>query len=124
MDKKIIKRIKKDFEPFNNRVLGILLYGSQIKGTTTPRSDIDICLIAPNEKSSKLFKDTLPLKYDVKIFETMPLFLKIQVIEQHKIIYAKDRYELYEYFYRYRKIWIDEKQRQTMTKKEISHMLS
>jgi uncharacterized protein len=54
----------------------------------------------------------------------MPLFLKIQVIQHHRIIYTKNRYELYEYFYNYRRIWNDEKQRQTMTKKEISYIFS
>ena len=124
MDKKLVNKIKKDFEPFKDRILGILLYGSTIKGTRTKRSDIDICIVAPDEKPLKLFRETLPLKYDVKIFETMPLFLQIQIIQHHKVIYTKDIYELYEYFYWFRKQWDDQKQRQRITRKEAIHMFS
>ena len=123
MDKNLIKTIKKDFKPFHRRVLGIVLYGSLITGTNTDRSDIDICMIAPDEKPMKLFRETLPLKYDIKIFETMPLFLQIQIIHNHKVIYTKDRYELYEYFYKFRKLWNDQKQRQAITLKEAAHIL-
>ncbi|MCX6664560.1 MAG: nucleotidyltransferase domain-containing protein [Euryarchaeota archaeon] len=124
MDKTIIKKIKNDFKPFHNRVLGIVLYGSQQKGTQNSRSDIDICMIAPDEKPQVLFKQTLPLNYDIKIFETMPLFLKIQVIQNHKILYAKDQYELFEYFYEFRKLWDDQKYRQHVTRKEALHLFS
>lgn len=124
MDKKLINKIKNDFKPFHNRVLGILLYGSQQRGTQTTRSDIDICIVAPDEKPKTLFKEMLPLNYDIKIFETMPLFLKIQVIQHHKIIYTKDRYELYEYFYTFRKLWGDQKQRQQVNQKEALYLFS
>ena len=100
------------------------MYGSMIKKTSSKRSDIDICIVAPNEKPLTLFKVTLPLEYDIKIFETLPLFLQIQIIHQHKIIYTKDKYELYEYFYSYRKKWNDQKQRQKVTKKEAIDMFS
>lgn len=124
MDKTIIKKIKNDFKPFHNKVLGIVLYGSQQKGTQNNRSDIDICIIAPDENPKTLFKETLPLNYDIKIFETMPLFLKIQVIHHHKILYTKDRYALYEYFYGFRKFWDDQKYRQHVTRKEALHLFS
>lgn len=124
MDKKIINKIKNDFKSFESRVLGILLYGSQQKGTQTKRSDIDICIIAPDENPKKLFKEMLPLNYDIKIFETMPLFLKMQVIEHNTILYTKDRYALYEYFYSFRKLWDDQKKRQHVTRKEALHMFS
>jgi predicted nucleotidyltransferase len=124
MDKKIIDKIKNDFKPASKKALGIVLYGSLVKGKSTNRSDIDICIVAPHENPMTLVKETLPLKYDVKIFETMPLFLQIQVIHHHKIIYAKDRYGLYEYFYGFRKLWDDQKQRQTITRKEALQMFS
>jgi len=124
MDKNLIKKIRKDFEPLYTRVLGIVLYGSLTKGVSNVRSDIDICIVAPNENAFKLFRETLSLDYDIKIFETMPLFLKIQVMQNHKVIYAKDIYELYEYFYGFRKIWNDQKQRQKLTQREALFMFS
>ncbi|MEM0467337.1 MAG: nucleotidyltransferase domain-containing protein [Candidatus Thermoplasmatota archaeon] len=104
--------------------MGIVLYGSHQKRTQTARSDIDICIIAPGENHKRLFKEMLPLNYDIKIFETMPLFLKIQVIHHHKILYTKDRYALYEYFYIFRKLWNDQKERQRLTKKEALYLFS
>ncbi|VVB93503.1 Nucleotidyltransferase domain protein [uncultured archaeon] len=41
--------IKKDFSFLFERkdVLSILIYGSVVKGDQTPRSDIDVCIVAP-----------------------------------------------------------------------------
>ena len=124
MDKELIKKIKNDFKPISKKTLGILLYGSYAKGDYNSRSDIDICIVAPNKDPYELFKETLSLKYDIKIFETMPFFLKIEVIKNHEIILSKDPYELYEYFYKYRKIWNDQKQRQVVSKMEALHLFS
>jgi len=49
----------------------------------------------------------------------MPLYLKIEVIEHGRVVYARDIYELYEYFYMFRKLWDDQKERQTLSKDEI-----
>jgi len=35
------------------------------------------------------------------------------------VVYARDIYELYEYFYMFRKLWDDQKERQTLSKDEI-----
>lgn len=122
MDKRDIERIKRDLEFLFDKVLGVLVYGSIAKDEENERSDIDICIVAPNKDSSKIFKETLPLNYDIKIFELMPLYLKIEVIENHNILYAKDVHELYEYFYFFRKLWNDQKHRQKITKEEALHI--
>lgn len=122
MDKTGIERVKTDLEFLFNKVLGIVVYGSIAKGEENERSDIDVCIIAPNEDSSKIFKETLPLNYDIKIFELMPLYLKMEVIENHKIIYTKNICELYEYFYFFRKLWNDQKHRQKLSKEEILYI--
>jgi len=122
MDKRDIERIKRDLEFLFDKVLGILVYGSIAKDEENERSDIDICIVAPNKDSSKIFKETLPLNYDIKIFELMPLYLKMEVIENHKILYAEDIHELYEYFYFFRKLWNDQKHRQKITKEEALHI--
>ena len=38
----------------------------------------------------------------------MPLYLKIEVINNHKIIFAKNVPELFYYFYFLRKLWKDQ----------------
>jgi len=116
------KDILKEIKELQNDVLAILIYGSVAKGKENERSDIDICIVAPGAKSSHLYTKLLPLmkeNYDIKIFEDMPLFLKMEVIENHKIVYVKNVYQLYEYFYKFRKIWKDQEHRQKLTKEDI-----
>lgn len=122
MDKRDIKRIKKDFEFLSDSVLAVVLYGSRAQKEETEQSDIDICIGAPNTDGFKIFKETLHLDYDIKIFEFMPLFLKIEVIENHEIIYTRDILDFYEYLYFYRKLWKDQQHRQKITKKEALHI--
>ena len=58
-------------------------------------------------------------KYDVRIFSELPLFIKIRIIEDGVLIYSPSKYDLYEFFYFYRKIWADQKHRQKMSKIEL-----
>ncbi len=111
-------------------LLAVLLYGSVVKGEETPRSDIDICIVAPTckERTGLLREvhrnlDVFSKKYDVRIFEELPLYIQIQIIENHQIIYTKDVYELYEYFYYFRKLWEDQASRQHVSKEELTMML-
>ncbi len=113
-----------------NDLLGVLLYGSVVKGEETPRSDIDICLVAPacKDKAGLLREvhrnlDVFSKKYDVRIFEELPLYIQIQIIENHEIIYTKDVYEMFEYFYYFRKLWEDQASRQHVTREELAAML-
>ncbi|MDI6917910.1 MAG: hypothetical protein QMC80_08975, partial [Thermoplasmatales archaeon] len=45
-------------------------------------------------------------KYDVKIFEKLPLYIKIDVIKNHYTIFG-DEVGLSYYFYKFRKEWQD-----------------
>ncbi len=111
-------------------ILAILLYGSAAKGDETPRSDIDICIVAPKcpdryNLLTEVFRklDVFSKKYDVKIFEELPLYIQIQIVQINEIIYAKDIYELYEYFYNIRKLWEIQADRQKVTGEELAEML-
>ncbi|MCW7080708.1 MAG: nucleotidyltransferase domain-containing protein [Candidatus Methanospirare jalkutatii] len=119
-------KVREDFSFLidNSSVLGILIYGSMAKGESDERSDIDICIVAPSVEDKIRFSRTILAnvrdeRYDVRVFELMPLYLKIEVIEHGKVVYARDIYELYEYFYMFRKLWEDQKERQTLSKDEI-----
>ena len=116
-----LTHIKKDFsflkqELKNDRILGVILYGSYAKNEQHARSDIDICIIAPKCKTPKeiagllgfIWQNINANIYDIRIFEELPLYIKISIINNHRIIYAKDKYSLYEYFYLYRKLWQDQ----------------
>jgi predicted nucleotidyltransferase len=81
-----LKGIEKDFEGFKEKTLGILLFGSRAEGTHHARSDIDVCLVAGEYDPDKLFqevlKTNLTAKYDVKIFELLPMKIKGSILWQ------------------------------------------
>ncbi|MEF8874962.1 MAG: nucleotidyltransferase domain-containing protein [Candidatus Thermoplasmatota archaeon] len=106
-----IEKIKEDFKPFKDDVEGILLFGSSVENERTRRSDIDICLVKPKSDDVllKVF-EKVGGKYDVKVFEKLPLTIKIEIIKKHEVLFG-DEVELSYYFYRYRKLWKDNKPR-------------
>ncbi len=105
MNKKLFQRLKEDFREFSLDCFGILLYGSYAKGEETKRSDIDICLVMPSEHVLNKVLSKLGGKYDIKVFEELPLYIRINIIKNHVKIYAKDELDLY--FYSQTKIWKD-----------------
>lgn len=127
-----ITSIKNDFSFLfkNENILAILLYGSVLRGEESPRSDIDICIVAPFSKKKKDLinkinrnLDVFSKKYDIRLFEELPLYIQAQIIQAHQIIYVKDIYELFEYFYYFRKIWEEQAPRNKVTDEELSHIL-
>ncbi|MBU4220528.1 MAG: nucleotidyltransferase domain-containing protein [Euryarchaeota archaeon] len=128
-----IEPVKKDFLFLfsRNEILAILLYGSVAKGEDTPQSDIDICIVAPSCKDKKgllneIYRklDVYSKKYDVRFFEELPLYIQINIIENNRIIYSKNVYDLYEYFYYFRKLWNEQEMRQKVTAAEMVQILS
>lgn len=116
MNEGILDNLKKDLEEIKNDIFAILIYGSHVTKNAHQRSDIDVCVVLKSNdkvKINNLFKQILRVsaknqRYDIRIFEQMPLFMKIEVIENGEIIYAKDMQELDEYFYFFRKLWHDQ----------------
>ena len=99
--------VEQDFEEFCGDVLGILLYGSHVQGCWSERSDIDICIVAPgNDYVLRRINKKLGGKYDVKVFEKLPLYIQIEIIRNHQIIYG-DAARIGAYFYRFRRLWAD-----------------
>lgn len=99
--------LKKEFEFTKDDVQGILLYGSHARKDADERSDIDICLIKPKNNGilSHIFQKVTN-KYDLKIFEDLPLYIKMEIIENYTIIYG-DEPSISYYFYHFRKNWED-----------------
>lgn len=123
--------IKRDFSFLSKRedILAILLFGSRAKGVEDARGDTDVCIVAPACKErfgllKEVYRnlDVYGKKYDVRIFEDLPLHIKMNVIEFNEEVYTKDPYGLYEYFYIFRKFWEDQARRQKLTKEEIAGM--
>lgn len=93
-----------------------VVYGSYARGENTMRSDIDVAVITrvkDNSENMKIWWKLLgkaPSIYDIRIFELLPLYIKMEVIENHIVIFG-DEIELSEYFYFYRKLWKDQQHR-------------
>lgn len=94
----------------------VVIFGSYVDGGMRPNSDIDIAVISKQTDKSlniKLWKNLLgkaPVKFDLRIFELLPIYIQISIIENYKIIFG-DLLEISEYFYQYRKKWDDCKNR-------------
>lgn len=124
---KLLKQIEHDFTPIiqSKDILGILLFGSYAIDMQTNRSDVDICIVAPQENSEEILSQIFQIinvnqkKYDVRLFQELPLYIKIRVIKNGVLIYTPNKYDLYEFFYFYRKLWDDQKHRQMISKEEL-----
>ncbi|MFO7835178.1 MAG: nucleotidyltransferase domain-containing protein [Candidatus Thorarchaeota archaeon] len=104
-------------------IQGVLLFGSYVRGEMTPQSDIDLCVVAPDAQTPKEKADLLGRiwkrinadKYDVRLFEELPLHMKMNVIREHEILFCDDVPALFEYFYFYRKLWADQAHKQSLS---------
>lgn len=93
-------------------VLAVLQFGSSIKNNTLAR-DIDICIVAPEAKNKALilleaFSKIYKPGYDIWLFEELPLYMKAEIIKNHKILWCRDIHNLYDYFAKIMKIWKDQ----------------
>ncbi|NOZ76416.1 MAG: nucleotidyltransferase domain-containing protein [Euryarchaeota archaeon] len=99
MDIHITERLKA-IEGFE-KVKFIILYGSRAGGHERRGSDIDLCIYydgEPEEASRFRFKVLSELfddRYDVQVFQQLPLYVRVQVL-QGEVIYCRDTRFLYE----------------------------
>ncbi|MBW6470976.1 MAG: nucleotidyltransferase domain-containing protein [Methanosarcinaceae archaeon] len=108
------REIKTDLEFLKD--YEVVVFGSYASKNANERSDIDIAVITrerDRDKCLKLWKKILgqaPPIYDIKIFELLPLQIKMSVINNHETIFGNS-VDLSEYFYYFRKLWNDAKHR-------------
>ena len=126
--KNVIQNVRKDFSFLKDEVLAVLIFGSVHEGKAGKKSDVDICIVAPGKDPKSLLRDVfrhvdvVGKGYDVFVFEELPLHIKVEVMNKNTVVFG-NVFDLYEYFYKFRKIWNDQKHRQTLTKKEMMEML-
>jgi hypothetical protein len=113
----LINQLKEDFQfvKKNPAILGVILYGSHLTDDDTIRSDIDVCIVAPDYKLYEIYRFVMRnLKkhiddYDIRFFEELPIHIMGEIIENGKVIITADEPALYEYFFPFRKEWEDQK---------------
>ena len=94
----------------------VVIYGSYVEGGMRPNSDIDVAVLSyetNKEKNIKLQKELLgkfSLKYDIRIFELLPIYIQISIVQNYWVIFGVPL-EISEYFYYFRKKWDDCKHR-------------
>ena len=92
----ILKKAKQDKE-----ILAVALFGSAVKNKE--HRDIDMCLFLNKRKSNlemtqkKLdFLTEINNKIDIQIFQQLPIYIKIRIIKEGKILLCKEEKSLYE----------------------------
>ncbi len=94
-----VNRIKKDKD-----AIAIMLFGSYVRNKKYAR-DIDICVFLKGGDDKKMFKKRLnymkgvPDKFDIQIFQQLPLYVRINVLRDGKILYLKNKKRLYNLAY-------------------------
>lgn len=91
---KIIEKAKKDKE-----ILAVALFGSSVKGDGR---DTDICIFL-DRKRQNLEMSRKRLEFlseagdniDVQIFQQLPIYIKVRIIKDEKILFCKDMDKLY-----------------------------
>ena len=88
------------------------MFGSYADDSYTIRSDIDICLVAGKRNVKEIFNmflaEDVTEKYEIKIFEMLPLYMKAEVLENAVVVWANDEPGMSYYFYRWRRLIKDQ----------------
>ena len=126
--------IKRDLEflkrpHWKERLLGVLLYGSWSRGEARLESDIDLCIVVPETSGrAALWREFISRlrdqRYEVRIFEMLPLHIKIAVIEEGVVLHSRDDLELWEYFSPFRREWEDQKHRHMLDPEEMRSLIA
>ncbi|MHA1699980.1 MAG: nucleotidyltransferase domain-containing protein [Promethearchaeota archaeon] len=106
----IIDELKRDLRPLSS--WEVVVYGSLVEGGFRPESDIDVAVITRSDDRdhNMMVLDGIlgivPERYDVKVFELLPVHVRMAIVLNYIVIYG-DRLEISEYFYKTRKEWDD-----------------
>lgn len=104
-----VEGLQEVLEQARDEVMGIYLWGSHATGEATPRSDIDLCVVAGPGKSKSAALGAvwrvLDRDCDVHAFEELPYHMRGAVLEHGRLLVAKDPAALHEYLRTSWKIW-------------------
>jgi predicted nucleotidyltransferase len=95
---KIIEKAKKDED-----VVAVILFGSYVRESFKPSSDIDVCLMLKPKKFNDLimsrkkiaYSSLVPSKYDIQIFQQLPSFIRVRILKEGKFLLNKNYKETF-----------------------------
>ncbi|MDI6847819.1 MAG: nucleotidyltransferase domain-containing protein [Candidatus Bathyarchaeia archaeon] len=90
---KIVEKARKD-----KNVLAVIVFGSHARKESKPFSDVDLCIVLQPKKFDNLFMtnkrleylDLVPDKYDIQIFQQLPVFIRTRILRDGKLLLNKD----------------------------------
>ena len=95
----IIEKAKKD-----RLVLAVALFGSYARNEQ--HNDIDVCIFLKSKIYSQLQLSKKKLeyqpdqeKYDVQIFQQLPLYIRKRILKEGRILYCHNEEELYDVYF-------------------------
>jgi len=90
----------------DEQILAVFLFGSSARNENCKESDIDICFLMEDGSynSAQLFQkrmDYLKLfNMDIQIFQQLPLYIRIRIIKEGKVLFCRNEDRLYETAFR------------------------
>jgi len=108
-EERVIQKVREDFAFTGDRYFAILVFGSHVRGYTSPISDIDVCIITKDGSNGAVCYNEIYPKvrmdiYDVVIFENCDDELKSEIAKNHIIVYCRDNKELERYLEPYKSL--------------------
>lgn len=88
----------KDKAAEDEDVLAVMVFGSYARKECKPSSDVDVCIVLRPRELENLFMSNKKLeylglvsdRYDVQIFQQLPVFIRKRILEHGKIVLNKD----------------------------------
>ena len=82
-------------------VLAVILFGSETRGEARAESDVDVCLVLEDKRLDTLGQSQKRMGYlasvdlDIQIFQQIPLYLRVRVLREGKVLFCRDEDKLY-----------------------------
>lgn len=95
---RLIEKVKLD-----EAVLAAMLFGSRARGEEMPTSDIDLCLVLPPGRGTRVEQTSVRMTYleesserlAIRIFQGLPLYIRRRVLKEGKVLFCRDLDALY-----------------------------
>ncbi|MDK2372661.1 MAG: nucleotidyltransferase domain-containing protein [Candidatus Korarchaeota archaeon] len=83
----VLERLKS-----HEKVLAIILFGSTVRGETTPLSDVDIAVVVedPTPEDEAELGSLYSRRIDLVLFHRLPPYIQFHVLREGKVLYLRD----------------------------------